>query len=203
MSEFQKKSATLNTAKRSRKLAAIMFTDMVGYSSLTQNNEVLALELLEEHRQILRPFIAKHDGREIETIGDAFFIEFSSALEAVMCAIKIQKAFWKRNISVSESKHIKIRIGIHLGDVVHRGDNVLGDGVNITARIEPLALSGGICVSEDVARQVQNKIEFPLQAIETKHLKNIVLPVKVYAIMLPWLDELQYSLFRKKRKKIL
>lgn len=202
LKNHQKNKANKTLVTKKRKLAAIMFTDMVGYSALTQRNEVLALELLEEHRQILRPFIAKHDGHEIETIGDAFFIEFPSALEAVTCAIKIQKAFWKRNISVSESKHIKIRIGIHLGDVVHRGDNVLGDGVNIAARIEPLALSGGICVSEDVARQVKNKIEFSLKGLKTKHLKNIVLPVRVYAIMLPWLDELQYLLFRKKRKKI-
>lgn len=202
LKNHQKNKANKTLVTKKRKLAAIMFTDMVGYSALTQRNEVLALELLEEHRQILRPFIAKHDGHEIETIGDAFFIEFPSALEAVTCAIKIQKAFWKRNISVSESKHIKIRIGIHLGDVVYRGDNVLGDGVNIAARIEPLALSGGICISEDVARQVKNKIEFSLKGLKTKHLKNIVLPVRVYAIMLPWLDELQYLLFRKKRKKI-
>lgn len=202
LKNHKKKKANKTIPTKERKLVAIMFTDMVGYSALTQEDEALALELLEEHRQILRSFIPKHDGHEIETAGDAFFIEFSSALEAVKCAIGIQEALWKRNLSVPNKEHIKIRIGIHLGDVVHRGDNVLGDGVNITARIEPLALSGGICISEDIARQVQNKIEFPIEKINIKQLKNIMLPVEVYAITLPWLDEIQYSQFLKKRKKI-
>lgn len=117
-----------------RKLAAIMFTDMVGYSAMTQRNEHLALELLEEHRQILRSFFPKHAGYEVETAGDAFFVEFISALEAVQCAIEIQKALYDRNKSVSSDKQIRIRIGVHLGDVVHSGKNVLGDGVNIAAR---------------------------------------------------------------------
>ena len=172
-----------------RKLAAIMFTDMVGYSALTQTNESLALALLEEHRRLLRPLFPKHGGREIETIGDAFFVEFASALEAVRCAVAIQRALFTRNESVSEQKQIKIRIGVHLGDVVVRGENVLGDGVNIAARVEPLAKPGGICISEDVARQVQNKIELPLQKLGKKRLKNIRLPMDVYAVELPWMRE--------------
>ncbi|NQU86064.1 MAG: adenylate/guanylate cyclase domain-containing protein [Mariniphaga sp.] len=166
-----------------RRLAAIMFTDMVGYSLLTQEDEAFALELLEEHRQILRSFFPKHNGREVDAVGDAFFVEFSSALEAVKCAIDIQKELHEHNKNIPVKNHITIRIGIHLGDVVPKGDNVLGDGVNIAARIEPLAQSGGICITQDVARQVQNKIEFPLQRIETKYLKNIKIPVEVYAIV--------------------
>jgi adenylate cyclase len=118
-----------------RKLAAIMFTDMVGYSAMTQRNEHLALELLEEHRQILRSFFPKHAGYEVETAGDAFFVEFISALEAVQCAIEIQKALYDRNKSVPSDKQIRIRIGVHLGDVVHSGKNVLGDGVNMAHQL--------------------------------------------------------------------
>jgi len=186
--------------QQQRRLAAIMFTDMVGYSALTQENETLALELLEEHRQILRPFFPMHGGREVETIGDAFLIEFSSALEAVRCAIDIQKNLWERNKNLPSEQQIKIRIGIHLSDVVPKGDHVLGDGVNIAARIEPLAPACGICVSEDVARQVQNKIDFPLKEIEIGNLKNIRIPVKVYTVALDWMEEVP-DFFSKKRKK--
>ena len=172
-----------------RKLSAIMFTDMVGYSAITQEDESLALELLEEHRQILRPLFPKYSGQEVETAGDSFFVEFSSALEAVKCAIEIQKALRDRNKSMTEERQIKIRIGVHLGDVVHSGKNVLGDGVNIAARIEPFAQTCGICVSQDVARQIQNKIDYPLKKIEKKQLKNIRLPVDIYAVVLPWLEK--------------
>ena len=154
-----------NIRDEQRKLAAIMFTDMVGYSAITQKNESLALELLEEHRQILRPLFPKYGGQEVETAGDSFFVEFSSALQAVKCAIEIQKVLFDRNKSVTEEKRIRIRIGVHLGDVVHSDKNVLGDGVNIAARIEPLAQSCGICISQDVARQIENKIDYPLKKI--------------------------------------
>jgi Tol biopolymer transport system component/class 3 adenylate cyclase len=172
-----------------RKLAAIMFTDMVGYSSLAQRNESLALTLLEEHRRILRSLFPKNNGKEIETAGDAFFAEFASALEAVQCATEIQKTLFDRNASMAEEKQIIIRIGVHLGDVVVRGKNVLGDGVNIAARIEPLAEPGGICISEDVARQVRNKIELPLHKLGSAQLKNIQLPMGIYAIELPWMKK--------------
>ena len=170
----------------SRKLAAIMFTDMVGYSKLSQTNEDLALQLLEEHRNILRSIITKHSGCEIETIGDAFFIEFESALDAARCAIEIQEVLHQRNQTVAKDKQIRIRIGIHLGDVIHRDKNVLGDGVNIAARIEPLAEAEGICISQDVARQVQNKIDQQLIKLVPQNLKNIQLSMDVYAVQLPW-----------------
>ncbi len=178
-----------NVRNEKRKLAAIMFTDMVGYSSLTHKNEALALELLEEHRRILRSFFPNYGGMEVETAGDAFFVEFSSALDAVRCAVEIQKNLYQRNQMVADEKLIKIRIGVHLGDVIHEGKNVLGDGVNIAARIEPLAQSCGICISQDVARQIQNKIDMPLQKIDTAQLKNIKLPVDIYAVVLPWLEK--------------
>ncbi len=169
-----------------RKLAAIMFTDMVGYSAAAQKNEALALELLEEHRQLLRSLFPRFDGREIETAGDAFFVEFSSTLRATQCAIAIQKLLHDRNQATTLDKSIRLRIGLHVGDVVVRGSNVLGDGVNIAARIEPLAQPEGICVSEDVARQIQNKIDVRLHKLAKSELKNIQLPVEIYAIELPW-----------------
>src|SRR5688572_32772680 len=119
-----------------RRLSAIMFTDMVGYSALTQKNEALALELLSEHRQILRPVFPQHGGREIETAGDSFFVEFNSAVEATQCSIEIQKLLNERNKSKPAEKHILIRIGLHIGDVVYLDDHVHGDGVNIAARME-------------------------------------------------------------------
>ena len=103
-----------------RRLAAVMFTDIVGYSSLTQKNERLALELLEEHRKIVRPIVAHYNGREIKTMGDAFLIEFESALEATQCAVDIQKTLHDRNQHAIVERRLHLRIGIHLGDVLQR-----------------------------------------------------------------------------------
>jgi adenylate cyclase len=135
-----------------RKLAAIMFTDIVGYSALSQRDDRLALELLEEHREILRKIFPKFNGTEIKTIGDGFLVEFNSALEAAQCAIEIQRTLAKRNPDTPAGRQIQVRIGIHIGDVLHRGGDVYGDGVNIASRIEPLAGAGGICISMDVER---------------------------------------------------
>src|SRR5207245_8767235 len=126
-----------------RKLAAIMFTDMVGYSALAQRNEVLALELLAEHRSLLRGLFPQHQGTEIKTMGDGFLVEFASALAAVLCAVEIQQALAGRNEVQPTERQVRIRIGIHLGDVVRSESDVHGDGVNIAARLEPLAEPGG------------------------------------------------------------
>src|SRR4026209_1990055 len=114
------------SAEDQRKLAAIMFTDMVGYSALSQHDEKLAQELLEEHRQLLRPSLPRFNGTEIKPIGDAFLVEFNSALEAAQCAIEIQRALAKRNADIPPDRQIEIRIGVHIGDVVHRGGDVYG-----------------------------------------------------------------------------
>lgn len=169
-----------------RKLATIMFTDMVGYSAMTQKNEALALEILEEQRSLLRAIFPKHGGREIEAVGDGFFVEFASALAGARCAVEIQQALVQRNAAAARERCIQVRIGLHLGDVVVREGRVHGDGVNIAARIEPLAEPGGICLSEDVARQIQNKIELPLRKLGKGGLKNIRLPVDIYRVVLPW-----------------
>src|SRR3977135_4202080 len=164
------------SAGEQRKLAAIMFTDMVGYSTLSQRNDKLALELLEEHRQLLREIFPRFNGNEIKTIGDAFLIEFHSALEAAQCAIEIQRTLAKRNHDVPADRRVEVRIGIHLGDVLHRDGDVYGDGVNIASRIEPLAGAGGICVSMDVERQIRNALEARFEKLVTAALKKESLP---------------------------
>jgi TolB-like protein/class 3 adenylate cyclase/Flp pilus assembly protein TadD len=164
-----------------------MFTDMVGYSALTQKNEALALDLLEEHRKILRPIFEKHDGREIETAGDSFFVEFKSAVESANCAIEIQQTLNERNKTELPERQIRLRIGLHIGDVVYVDKQVHGDGVNIAARMEPLAQPGGICISEDVARQIRNKVPYPVVKLGEEKLKNISMPMDIYCIVLPWL----------------
>ena len=140
-----------------RRLAALVFTDMVGYTSLSQKNEALALELLEEHRRLLRPLFPKHNGREIKTMGDAFLVEFASALEALRCAFDIQQLLNELDVNRPPEKRILLRIGIHLGDVVHSKNDVQGDAVNVASRIEPLASPGGISITEQVYQQIRNK----------------------------------------------
>jgi adenylate cyclase len=169
-----------------RKLAAIMFTDMVGYSALSQRDEKLAQELLEEHRQLLREIFPRFNGREVKTIGDGFLIEFGSALEAAQCAIEIQRTLAKRNHDAPAERQIQVRIGVHIGDVVHRGGDVYGDGVNIASRIESLAGAGGICVSMDVERQIRNTLEARFEKLAPTELKNISVPMDLFRIVLPW-----------------
>jgi TolB-like protein/class 3 adenylate cyclase len=169
-----------------RRLAAIMFTDMVGYSALAQRDQQLALDLLEEHRRLLREIFPRFNGVEIKTIGDAFLVEFGSALEAAQGAIEIQRTLSKRNLDVAVDRKIQLKIGIHIGDVVHRDGDVYGDGVNIASRIEPLAGAGGVCVSMDVERQIRNALEAKFEKYSSAQLKNIELPMDLFRIVLPW-----------------
>jgi TolB-like protein/class 3 adenylate cyclase/Flp pilus assembly protein TadD len=165
-----------------RRLAAIMFTDMVGYSALSQRDEALAIELLEEHRRLVRGIICKYQGAEIKTTGDGFLLEFGSALSAVNCAVDIQSAMAQRNRAQPPLRQVSIRIGIHVGDIIKRADDVIGDGVNIAARIEPLAEPGGIAVSQQVYDHVQNKTAMPLVRVGAVDLKNINRPVEIYRV---------------------
>src|SRR6201984_1829694 len=169
-----------------RKLAAIMFTDMAGYSALAHTDDKVTLELLEEHRRLLREIFPRFHGTENKTIGDAFLVEFGSALEAAQCAIEIQRALAKRNADVAHDRHISVKIGIHIGDVIHRDGDVYGDGVNIASRIEQLAGAGGICVSMDVERQIRNALEARFEKFGSADLKNIKLPMDLFRIVLPW-----------------
>src|ERR1700756_111922 len=184
-----------------RKLAAIMFTDMVGYSALSQRDDKLAVELLEEHRELLREIFPRFNGTEIKTIGDAFLVEFNSALEAAQCAIAIQRALAKRDADAPAERQIQVRIGIHIGDVVHRGGDVYGDGVNIASRIEPLADAGGICVSMDVERQIRNALETRFEKLAPTELKNISVTMDLFRIVLPWEKKPEVGGGRKKEEK--
>jgi adenylate cyclase len=169
-----------------RRLSALMITDMVGYTRLSQRNEALALRLLDEHNGIIRDSVASHGGREVKHTGDGFFVEFPSALQAVSCSIDIQRRLYERNQSISEGERFDVRIGLHIGDVVYRDGDMFGDGVNIASRIEPLALPGGVCLSQSVQAQVWNKIDRPLKSLGSKELKNVDLPMEVFRVVLPW-----------------
>jgi len=173
-----------------RKLAAIMLTDIVGYSALMHSNEMLAIELLEEHWELLRPLFPEFEGEEINTIGDAILVEFPSAKGAVECAVEIQRCLFDRNATTAEERHIRLRVGVHIGDVEHRHNNIFGDGVNIAARIEPFAPAGGICVSEHVYNQVRNKLDgIGFASLGCPELKNVSTAIEVYRLVLPWLKE--------------
>lgn len=163
-----------------------MFTDMVGYTALGQRNESLALALVEEQRKVIRPILGKHNGREIKTIGDAFLVEFPSALDAVRCAYDIQRATRELNVSLPEDRRVHLRIGVHLGDVIESGGDISGDAVNVASRIEPLADDGGVAISRQVYDQVQNKLELPLLSVGKRQLKNVSVPVEVFKMVMPW-----------------
>jgi len=175
-----------------------MFTDIVGYSALSQKNEKLALELLEDHFCLLRPFFRRFNGKEIKTIGDAFLVEFLSAVEAFQCAVEIQKKIEEKNALLPPEKRIQIRIGIHVGDVIHRDQDIFGDGVNIASRIQPLAEPGGIYVTDQVYVQVRNKVKETMISLGKKSLKNIETPVEVYKVVLPWKEGVSVSEVEKK-----
>ena len=175
-----------------RRLAAIVFTDMVGYTASSQADEGRTLELLRQQEALVRPLWSVHQGREIKSTGDGFLVEFDSALKAIQCAVDIQRQIHARNTEGGLAP-LQIRIGIHLGDVVPHGGDILGDAVNIAARILPLAEPGGICVSGAVHDQVRNKIPDRLERLPPAALKGVVTPVEVYRVVLPWTSSETYA----------
>jgi adenylate cyclase len=188
-----------------RRLAAIMFTDMVGYTALAQKNEPLSLSLLEDQRKLVRSILARHDGREVKTMGDAFLVEFSSALDAVRCAYDIQRAAREFNLAQSEERKLELRVGIHLGDVVESQGDISGDAVNIASRIEQLAEPGGICLTRQVYDQVHNKLELQLSSLGESKLKNVDQTTEVFRVVMPWVSrqEALRGAYDKKRIAVL
>lgn len=182
----QAKADTLHLGEGERRLAAVMFADMVGYSAITHADEGIAMRLLEEQRMTVRPIVKKFNGREIKTMGDAFLIEFPSALEAVKCSFETQQSIHEFDVIRPERVKILLRIGIHLGDVIHSQRDVYGDAVNVASRIEPLASLGGICVTKQVFDEVHNKVELQFLSIGVQKLKNLAEDYEVYKIILPW-----------------
>ncbi|MBI2291949.1 MAG: adenylate/guanylate cyclase domain-containing protein [Betaproteobacteria bacterium] len=167
-----------------RELSAIMMTDIVGYSGSMERDEQRAYRMLLEHNNIVRAAVVKFRGREVKTIGDAFFVVFRSAADAVDCAISIQRSFMESNANKENADRIMIRVGIHLGEVMVTANDVFGDGVNIAARIEPLAEPGGICLSGEVYSVVRKKIEYKFEQLEGVKLKNIAIAPDIYRVVL-------------------
>jgi adenylate cyclase len=167
-----------------RRLAAIMFTDLVGFTALAQSSEAQALARVAEQALVVRPLIAGLGGREVKSTGDGFLVVFESALNATECAIQIQRRMQERN-SRSSTPPILLRIGIHIGDIEEAGGDILGDSVNIAARILPISDPGGICLSEQIAHQVRNKLSVPLERLAPRRLKGVRELLTVYRVVLP------------------
>ncbi len=168
-----------------RRLAAIVFTDIAGYTSLAQSDEAGALRLLQEQERLIRPLLEIHRGRKVKSMGDGLLIEFHNALDAVECAVDLQRQVHERNTR-EEERPLRLRVGIHLGDVQRKGSDILGDAVNIASRVEPLADPGGVCLSEPVYVQVHNKVPYQLEKLGSKNLKGVQEPMDVYRVVLPW-----------------
>ena len=168
-----------------RRLAAILAADMVGYSRLMEADETGTLARLRTHRlELIDPAIAKNKGRIIKTTGDGMLVEFQSVTEAVQCAVEVQQRMARRNADVAPARWIQFRIGINLGDVIVEGDDILGDGVNVAARLEALAEPGGICVSAAVRDQVGTRLDLAFTDLGEQAVKNIARPIHAYAIVL-------------------
>ena len=167
-----------------RKLAAILVADIVGYSRLAGADEDRILARLRALRSdLIDPTIAVHHGRIVKRTGDGSIIEFRSVVDAVRCAIEVQNGMVERNAGLPPERRIEFRVGIHLGDVVEESDgDLMGDGVNIAARLEGVAEPGGIYLSSDGLRQVRDKIKEEFVDLGDKELKNIARPVRVYAV---------------------
>jgi adenylate cyclase len=167
-----------------RKLAAILVADIVGYSRLAGADEERTLARLRALRSdLIDPSIALHRGRIVKRTGDGSIIEFRSVVDAVRCAIEVQSGMVERNAGLPPERRIEFRVGIHLGDVVEESDgDLMGDGVNIAARLEGIAKPGAICVSEDAYRQVKQRLDLKITDLGPTQLKNIAEPIRVYAL---------------------
>jgi class 3 adenylate cyclase len=165
-----------------RKLATILSADVAEFSRLMGEDEEQALRIFRGHKQVFESLVAMHRGRVFNTAGDAILAEFGSAVEAVRCATDIQAALRTRNDQLSPSRQVRFRIGINLGDVMLHGQDLLGDGVNVAARLQTAAEPGGICISGSVHDQVSNKLSISFQSLGEMNFKNIQRPVRTFSI---------------------
>jgi adenylate cyclase len=172
----------MNTSEIERKLTAIFAADVEGYSRLMGIDEVGTLRTLTAYREIIDGLIAQHRGRVFNTAGDSVLAEFSSVVDAVQCAVNVQRALSAENGKKSPDQQMRFRVGVHVGDVLVQGANLLGDGVNIAARLETLAEPGGICVSGSARDHVGKKLPVVFVDCGEQTVKNIAEPVRAYRI---------------------
>ena len=165
-----------------RKLAAIVAVDVVGYSRLMGDDEAGTARVVRAHREAATPIITGHGGRIVKIMGDGLLLEFSSVVAAVDCAVAIQKMMLERNAATPIAKRVVYRIGINLGDVLIDGDDILGDGVNIAARLESICEPGSISISRPVYDQIEGKLALSFRNLGEKKLKNIAKPIEVFAL---------------------
>ena len=163
-----------------RRLAAIVAADVAGYSRLMELDEARTARTLREHRAAIDPIVTRYGGRIVKTTGDGVLLEFPSIVAALECAVIVQETMADRNKDVPEDRRMLFRLGINLGDVLIQDEDILGDGVNIAARLEGIAEPGGICVSDDVYRQVSGKLDLSFDDLGDQHLKNIARPVRAF-----------------------
>jgi adenylate cyclase len=167
----------LVTERVERRLTAILAADVAGYSRLMGVDEESTLAQLKAHRQaLLDPKITEHRGRIVKTTGDGMLVEFASVVDALRCAVQVQRGMAERNAEVPPDKRIEFRVGIHQGDIIIDGGDIFGDGVNIAARLEGLAEPAGICVSSRVQEDAQGKLDITFENIGQQQLKNISVP---------------------------
>jgi len=167
-----------------RKLAAILSTDVVGYSRLMEDDEEATIRSINTYRKSISTLVEQHRGRVVDTTGDNLMAEFSSVVDAVQCAVEIQKEISERNADLPENRRMLFRIGVNLGDIVEEDDKIYGDGVNIAARLESLAEAGGICISRTAYGQVKNKLNLGYEYLGEHSVKNISEPVHVYKVLM-------------------
>src|SRR5262252_4174010 len=167
-----------------RKLAAIFSTDVKGYSLLMGADEVATIHTLTAYRDLMALLIQQHRGRVVDSPGDNLLAEFPSVVEAVQCAVAIQRELRVRNAALPPHRRMEFRIGINLGDVIAEGERIYGDGVNIAARLEGLAEAGGLCIAGTVYDQVKTRLALDYEELGAQDVKNIAEPVRVYRVRL-------------------
>ena len=169
----------MTTQEVKRKLVAILSADVKGYSRLMGEDEKGTVRILNAYKEVMTGLIQHHRGRVVDAPGDNVLAEFGSVVDAVQCAVEIQKELKTRNADLPENRKMEFRIGVNLGDVIEDGEQILGDGVNIAARLESLADAGGICISGTAFDQVRNKVDLGYKYLGEQTVKNIALPVRL------------------------
>src|SRR4030042_1708855 len=174
----------MNQDHTKRKLSAVFSADVVGYSRLMEADESWTIKNLEENKKLVSSFIKEHNGRVVDAPGDNLLAEFSSVINAVQCAVKVQEALNNKNSKLMEDNRMHFRIGVNLGDVVEEEDRIYGNGVNIAARLEGLAEPGGICISGTAYDQVITKLNLEYDYLGEHSVKNIAMPVRAYRVII-------------------